>query len=64
MIICRAVTFPVPHIFGTVLHPNNACITGSQEIDALSFSAVAFIEINFLDSSSEANKTSFYQFIF
>ena len=52
------------HIFGTVLHPYNAGIASSQEIDALYFSAVPFIDINFLDSSSEAIKTSFCQFIF
>ena len=46
----------MPHIFDTVLHPDNACITGSQEIDALCFSAVPFIETNFLDLSNEAKK--------
>ena len=47
----------MPQIFGRVPHPDNACIAGSQEVDALCFSAVPFIEINFLGSSSEANET-------
>ena len=64
MIIYRAVTFPLPHIFSTASHPDNTCIADSQKIDALCFSVVPFIEINFLDLSSEANETSFCQFIF
>ena len=46
--IFRAVSFRMPHIFGTVSHPDNVWIDGSQEIDALCFSAVCFIKINFL----------------
>ena len=59
VIVFSAVNFPMPHIFDTVLHPDNACITGSQEIDALCFSAVPFIETNFLDLSNEAKKYHF-----
>ena len=64
MVIFRAVTVSMPHIFGTVLHLDNACIAGTQEGDALYLLAVPFMEIDFIDSSCEANKTSFYQFVF
>ena len=62
MVIFRALTFPMPHIFGTMLHLDNACIAGTQEGDALYLSAVPFMEIDFIDF--EANETSFYKFVF
>ena len=52
----------MPHIFGTMLHLDKACIAGTQEGDALYLSAVPFMEIDFIDF--EANETSFYQFVF
>ena len=56
----------MPQIFGPVLHPGNACIAGYQETNALysQLPSSTFIEINFLDSSSDANKALFYKLIF